>query len=69
MTIDVHYDVDADAAFLEIATGISAATIIVSDRINVDLDAQGRLLCIEVLEVSVTAPSLVAGSVQSIAAE
>jgi uncharacterized protein YuzE len=69
MSLSVQYDAAADAAFIEIAEGTSASTVIVSDDINVDLDVDGRLLSIEVLSVSRVAPALAVQSVSSIAAE
>lgn len=59
MTLSIKYDAVADAAFTEIAKGATASTVIGSDDINVDLDAEGRLLSIEVLAVSRVAPALV----------
>jgi uncharacterized protein YuzE len=69
MSMSIQYDAAADAAFIEIAKGTSASTVIVSDDINVDLDADGRLLSIEVLSVGRVAPALAVRSVSSIAAE
>jgi uncharacterized protein YuzE len=69
MSLIVHYDAEADAAFIEIAKGVSATTIVVSEDINVDLDKDGRLLSIEVLSVKRVAPELATRSVSSIAAE
>jgi uncharacterized protein YuzE len=69
MSLSVQYDAMADAAFIEITKGLSASTVIVSDDINIDLDADGRLLSIEVLSVSHVAPALAVKSVSSIAAE
>jgi uncharacterized protein YuzE len=69
MSVSVQYDPAADAAFIEIAKGDSATTVVVSDDINVDLDAEGRLLSIEVLSVSRVSPSLSILAQNSIAAE
>jgi uncharacterized protein YuzE len=69
MSLSIQYDPAADAAFIEIAKGTCASTVIVSDDINVDLDAEGRLLSIVVLSVGRVAPALAVRSVTAIAAE
>ena len=69
MPMSVQYDPAADAAFIEIAKGPSASTVVVSDDINVDLDTDGRLLSIEVLSVTRVAPALAVQSSNAIATE
>jgi uncharacterized protein YuzE len=69
MPLSIEYDQAADAAFIEVAQGTSAKTVVVTDDINVDFDADGRLLSIEVLAVKRVAPALAVKSVSSIAAE
>lgn len=44
-----EYDLDANALYLRLAEGTAARTIEIDDSTNVDLDAAGKLLGIEVL--------------------
>jgi uncharacterized protein YuzE len=69
MSLTVQFDPAADAAFIEIGKGVVAQTITVTDHVNIDLDAQGRLLSVEVLAVSHVAPSLAVKPSDAIAAE
>lgn len=46
---EVTYDHDAQALYVEIADGTVVRTIHVYDNVNLDLDADGRVLGIEVL--------------------
>jgi uncharacterized protein YuzE len=69
MALTIQYDASADAAFIEVAQGKSANTIVVSDDLNVDFDSEGRLLSIEILAVSRVAPSLAYQAAGAIAAE
>lgn len=43
------YDADADALYIRLAGGTVARTAVIDDGCNVDLDADGKLLGIEVL--------------------
>jgi uncharacterized protein YuzE len=43
------YDIDADALYITLAEGTVARTAVIDDGCNVDLDADGKLLGIEVL--------------------
>jgi uncharacterized protein YuzE len=45
-----EYDLDADALYLKLAEGTFSRTVAIDDGCNVDLDAGGKLLGIEVLE-------------------
>lgn len=52
-------DVEADAGYIyfrDIADGEVKKTISLNDSINVDLDSEGKILGIEILEVSKNLP-------------
>lgn len=56
----IEYDKDADAAYLyfkEIEEGEVTQTISLNESVNIDLDAEGRTLGIEILEASKNLPS------------
>lgn len=55
----VEFDREANAAFIsfkEIGAGKVSKTISLSSSLNVDLDKEGKLLGIEILEVSKNVP-------------
>jgi uncharacterized protein YuzE len=57
------FDSEADAAYLQMAEGSIARTVILSENVVLDVDKDGRALGLEVLGVSGTGLSgLVAGS-------
>ena len=65
MTIKVTFDKEADAAYIyfkDISAGEVAKTISLNESINIDLDAEGKTLGIEVLEASKNLPSSVLNS-------
>ena len=47
----IEYDPEADAAYISIARGRVAETREISEGLNVDYDASGRVLGIEVLSI------------------
>jgi len=47
----IEYDPEADAAYISISKGKVAETREISEGLNVDYDASGRVLGIEVLSV------------------
>ena len=47
----IEYDPEADAAYISIARGKVAETREISEGLNVDYDASGRVLGIEILSV------------------
>jgi len=49
--VKIEYDPEADAAYISIARGKVAETRVISEGLNVDYDASGRVLGIEVLSV------------------
>ena len=48
----VTYDAGADALYIELAAGESSATREVLEGVILDLDTEGKLLGIEILEAS-----------------
>lgn len=50
--MDIHYDRKADALYLRIAQGEVGRTAPLSETVTIDLDAEGKLLGIEMLSVS-----------------
>ena len=50
--MDLKYDTMADAVYLKVGTGKVAKTLEMQDRLMVDLDKDGRILGIEILEAS-----------------
>ena len=57
------FDSEADAAYLQMAEGSVARTVILSENVVLDVDKDGQALGLEVLGVSGTGLSgLVAGS-------
>jgi uncharacterized protein YuzE len=62
-------DPEADAGTLKLGTGPSVETESATDNINLDFDANGRLVSIEILNVSRTAPGLSDRSADLVAAE
>ncbi len=61
-------DAEADAGYIyfkEISAGEVKKTISLNDSINVDLDSEGRLLGIEILEVSKNLPKTGFGKLAS----
>ena len=59
MEMKIEYDKDADAAYIyfkEIAVGEVVQTISLNESINIDLDAEGRTLGIEILDASKNLP-------------
>lgn len=52
--LDAKYDPKADAAYISIRRGKHSRTLEVSDTVNVDLDAKGRLLGVELLFLTKT---------------
>lgn len=55
----VSYDAETDALLVRFSQGRSSATVAASDSVNVDFDAEGRLVALEVLSASKLAPELV----------
>jgi len=56
----MEFDKEADAAYVyfkEIADGEVAETITLNDSVNVDLDKNGRVLGIEIIDASEHLPS------------
>jgi uncharacterized protein YuzE len=56
----IEFDKDADAVYIyfkEIKEGEVAQTISLNDSINVDLDAEGRTIGIEILNASKNLPA------------
>ena len=61
--MDWKFDSEADAAYLQMAEGAVARTVVLSENVVLDVDKDGRALGLEVLGVSSTGLSgLVAGS-------
>ena len=61
--MDWKFDSEADAAYLQMAEGAVARTVMLSENVVLDVDKDGRALGLEVLGVSGTGLSgLVAGS-------
>lgn len=54
--IKVEIDLDADAAYIELAPGTVVDTRAVNDQVNVDLDEHGVVLGIETLRVNAEIP-------------
>jgi uncharacterized protein YuzE len=50
--MDIKYDKVADAGYLSVHRGKVAKTIEMEDRLNVDVDTEGNILGIEILEAS-----------------
>lgn len=50
--MDVKYDITADAIYFNVGSGRVAKTLEVENRLNVDLDNNGRIVGIEILEAS-----------------
>ena len=53
--MEITYDKEADAAYIyfkEIENGEVVQTISLNDSVNIDLDAEGRTLGIEILNAS-----------------
>lgn len=70
MAVRFVYDKDVDAGFLKFGEGKSAETVSATDTVNLDFDADGRLIAIEILDVSKTAPALLrVGARRTVAAE
>lgn len=70
MAVRFVYDKAIDAGFLRFGEGKSAETIPATDAINLDFDAEGRLIAIEILDVSKTAPTLLSAATRrAVAAE
>lgn len=70
MTVKISYDREADAAWIKVGEAGSVETVPATESINLDFDADGHLVAIEVLNVSKTAPALASGgSDRAIAAE
>jgi len=56
----IEFDKEADAAYIyfkEIGNGEVAETITLNDSVNVDLDKNGKVLGIEILDASEHLPS------------
>ncbi|MBL7051420.1 DUF2283 domain-containing protein [Candidatus Woesearchaeota archaeon] len=56
----IEYDKDVDAAFIyfkDIAEGEVNQTISLNDSVNIDLDAEGRTLGIEIIDASKNLPA------------
>jgi len=47
----ITYDPEADAMAIILCKGTVEETLIVTDNVNVDVDKEGRPLCIEILSV------------------
>lgn len=59
MEMKIEYDKDADAAYIyfkEIEEGEVVQTISLNESVNIDLDADGRTLGIEILDASKNLP-------------
>lgn len=59
MEMRIEYDKEADAAFVyfkEIEEGEVSQTISLNESVNIDLDAEGRTLGIEILDASKNLP-------------
>ena len=55
----ITFDADADAAYLyfkEIANGEVQNTISLNESVNIDLDAQGKVIGIEILDATKNLP-------------
>lgn len=65
--IEITYDPEADAAYIQLAKGTFAETI-EHGQLICDVDADGKILGIEVLDALKTLPSSVLRSAQQIAA-
>ena len=50
--MDFKYDLSADAIYLSVGVGKVIRTVEMEDRLNIDVDAKGRILGIEILEAS-----------------
>lgn len=60
MEMKVEYDKDADAAYIyfkEIAKGEVVQTISLNEAVNIDLNAEGKTLGIEILDASKNLPA------------
>ncbi len=58
--MNIEFDKEADAAYIyfkEIENGEVAETITLNDSVNVDLDKNGKVLGIEILDASEHLPS------------
>ncbi len=59
MEMKVEYDPEADAVYIyfkEIEKGEVTQTVSLNDSVNIDLDAEGRTLGIEILDASKNLP-------------
>lgn len=57
--MNITFDKEADAAYIyfkEIAEGEVASTISLNESVNIDLDANGKTLGIEILDASKNLP-------------
>jgi uncharacterized protein YuzE len=71
MAIKITLDEQADAAYIyfkEIGAGEVAKTISLNESLNVDLDSDGQILGIEVLDASANLPSSTIQSAEIIGA-
>ena len=50
--MDIKYDQVADAVYLSVHRAKVAKTLEMNDRLNVDVDASGNIIGIEILEAS-----------------
>ncbi len=50
--MDIKLDNVADAVYVTLSTGKVAQTLEMKDRMNVDVDASGNILAIEILDAS-----------------
>jgi len=58
--MNIEFDKEADAAYVyfkEIGNGEVAETITLNDSVNIDLDKNGKVLGIEILDASEHLPS------------
>ena len=69
MSLKFVYDPEADAGFLKVGEGPSVETEPATDNINLDFNAKGELVSIEILNVSRSAPGLLAKPFKAVAAE
>jgi uncharacterized protein YuzE len=69
MPVQFVYDAEVDAGSIHLSEGPSAETLVVNDNLNLDFNSKGELIAIEVLNVSRTAPGLIAARNQAVAAE
>lgn len=52
MTMTINYDTVADAVYVAMTNGAIAKTIVVNERLNMDVDADGNTIGIEILDAS-----------------